>query len=509
MFTLLFSKIRDGFISILPIYFLVIILNFTPYISLSLYEVGVLTFATVLAGLGIALFNMGADLAMTPMGKLSGASLTRQGKLSILLIFVFILGFFVTLAEPNLTILGSQISNLLNPLIITIAVAFGVGLALILLVIRCVNKANLAQIFLFLYGLAFALSILVIYTGSSDFLGFIFDAGGVTTGPVTVPFMMAMGVGISSVLAKKSDKDMSFGLIGLVCIFSIIIMLFIGIFIEYHGDFVLDKSLYVVATNFWLALGENLLSSFQSVLLSLVLIALFFIVINFLFIKLPKKKLESLGIGILYSLFGLTFFLCAVNLAYMPIAYQIGQSLADNLWVLYVFGFVIGVVSVFAEPAVHVLNRQVNEITGGVIKEKTMLFGLMLGVGVSIVLAVLRIHYDFPIMYILIPALMLALLMSFFIPKIYVAVAFDSGGVAAGALTSGFVLPFTIGACVGMGYLDSETLKLGFGVVALVSITPVIVIELIGLQALIRDRIKMKRQVEKMIQADDEVIIKF
>lgn len=154
MFTLLFSKIRDGFISILPIYFLVIILNFTPYISLSLYEVGVLTFATVLAGLGIALFNMGADLAMTPMGKLSGASLTRQGKIGILLIFVFILGFFVTLAEPNLTILGSQISNLLNPMIITIAVAFGVGLALILLVIRCVNKANLAQIFFILIWLS-------------------------------------------------------------------------------------------------------------------------------------------------------------------------------------------------------------------------------------------------------------------------------------------------------------------------------------------------------------------
>ena len=192
MKNILLLKLKDGFISILPIYLIIIILNFTPLLNISSYEIGVLSFATILAGIGIALFNMGSDLAMTPMGKLSGANLTKQGKLITLLIFVFVLGFFVTLAEPNLSILGQQIANLLNPLIIIVAVAFGVGLALVLLVIRSIHKIDLSKILLFLYGLAFALTTLVIYTGSSDFLGFIFDAGGVTTGPVTVPFMMAI-----------------------------------------------------------------------------------------------------------------------------------------------------------------------------------------------------------------------------------------------------------------------------------------------------------------------------
>lgn len=509
MYNLLLVKIRDGFISIIPIYLIIIILNFTPYINMSLYDIGVLSFATVIAGIGIAFFNMGSDLAMTPMGRLSGATLTKQGNIWLLLIFVFALGFFVTLAEPNLAILGQQIAALLNPIVITIAVAFGVGLALVLLVIRQIHKTSLAQIFLFLYGLAFALATLVIYTGSSDFLGFIYDSGGVTTGPVTVPFMMAICIGISSVLAKKADKDMSFGLIGLVSIMSIIVMLVLGIFINYDGNFSLDKSLYVIDPDFLHAFFTNLWSSIKSVFLSVALIYIFFLIINFIFIKLSKKRLLSISIGVIYSFIGLSLFLTAVNMAYMPIAYIIGGDLTSHKVILYIFSFIIGAVSVFAEPAVHVLIKQVNEITEGIIKRRTMLIGLIIGVGISIILAILRIIYDFDIMFILVPALMLALLMSFFIPKIYVAVAFDSGGVAAGALTSGFVLPFAIGVCKGLGYLDAETLKLGFGVVALVSITPVIVIEFIGLEALIKDKISMRRQVEKMILKSDEVIIKF
>lgn len=509
MFKLLLNKLKDGYVSIIPIYLLIIILNFTPYVSLSTYEILVLSFATFIGGLGIALFNMGTDIAMTPMGKLSGQVLTRQGKIIILLIFLFLLGFFVTLAEPNLSILSSQIKTLLSPLLITISIAFGVGLALILLIIRLINKLDLAKIFIFLYGICFALAILVIYTGTSDFLGFIYDAGGVTTGPVTVPFMMAICIGVSSVIAKKSDKDMSFGLIGIVCVMTIIVMLILGIFISYNGDFILDKSLYVIDTNFGSLFLTTLLSSFKDVAISLVLIAIFFLVINFIFIKLPNKKLFSLGIGVIYSFFGLSIFLTAVNMAFMPVAYNIGSDLASNKWLLYVVGFLVGGVSVLAEPAVHVLVKQVNEITDGIIKKKTMLIGLIIGGCLAITLAILRINFQFPIMYILIPAVIFALTLSFFIPKIYVGIAFDSGGVAAGALTSGFILPLAIGICDGFLYSDSQILSLGFGVVALVSITPVIVIEFVGLQALISDKIKMKRQVDKMILEDDEVIVKF
>ena len=503
------SKIKDGFISILPIYLIVIILNFTPFISLETYDILIFSFATVLAGFGIALFNMGSDLAMTPMGRISGAVLTRQGKLWLLLIFIFVLGFFVTLAEPNLAILGSQLKGLLDSNVITVAVAFGVGIALILLVLRSIHKTNLAQIFLFLYGLAFGLSILVVYVGNNDFLGFIFDSGGVTTGPVTVPFMMAICIGISSVLARKADKDMSFGLIGIVSIMSIIVMLLLGMFIKYEGTFELDTLLYVIDSDFLSSFLTNLWDSFTSVLLSVALIYAFFLVINFLFIKINKTRLIKITIGVVYSLFGLTFFLTAVNLAYMPIAYSIGMDLANNKLVLYIIGFIIGAVSVIAEPAVHVLVKQVNEITDGIIKKKTMLISLIIGVGISIILAILHVVLDFDIMFILVPALVIALGLSFFIPKIYVGVTFDSGGVAAGALTSGFVLPFAIGTCAGLGYIGSDILRLGFGVVALVSITPVIVIEFIGLQSLIKDRLHVRRQVGKLVQADDEVIIKF
>ena len=504
---LLLKKIRDGFISILPIYLIIIIINFTNYLELSLIELVTFSICSILAAVGIGFFNVGADLAMTPMGKISGSGLTKQGKASILLIIAFLLGFFVTIAEPNLQVLGNQVKSLISPWVLILAIALGVGIFLVVAILRIIFRLNLAKLLLFLYFVAFSLVILVIYKGNGNLLALAMDSGGVTTGPITVPFMMAICIGISSVISRKSDKEMSFGLIGLSSIGSIIIVLGISLFINGNSsDFVIGD--YELKQNFLMVILENILTSLKDVSLSLLLISLFFIICNFLFFHLPKRKLYSLGIGVLYTLVGLVLFLGAVNAGFMPLGYKIGESLAANKTIILGFSFILGALTVVAEPAIHVLNSQVEEITGGILRKRTMLIGLMIGVGISLMLSILRIIYHFDIMYYLIPGFGICFLLTFFIPKVYTAIAFDSGGVAAGALTSGFILPLAVGATVVLQG-EGSVLTDSFGIVAMVALTPVLVIEFLGLIAIINNKRRIKKQVEKMISKKDEIIIRF
>ena len=360
---------------------------------------------------------------------------------------------------------------------------------------------------MFFYMLLFAMTSLVVINGNADFLALAFDSGGVTTGPITVPFIMALGVGIAITLGGRNVEENSFGLIAMCSIGPILAVTALGIFAK--GNITYKLPDYSIDAHLGENFGTALLSVAKEVIIAIGLISLFFFVLQVIFLKLPRRKLIQIIIGIAYTVVGLVIFLTAVNVGFMPIGYKMGTELAKNSpWIIIVFGFVLGTVVVLAEPAVHVLNKQVEEITGGTVSKSSMMIALSVGVGISIGLSMLRIVLDFSILYYLIPGYFISLGLSFFIPGLYTAIAFDSGGVASGPLTSSFILPFAVGVCCMLGG-ESKIMSNAFGVVAMVAMTPLITIQLLGFKAVMTRKVKQKIAMKRILEADDEQIINF
>ena len=499
-------KLREACISVLPVAAIVIILSFTPLVEFDGTEIATFAVAAVFLVLGIALFNLGADLAMTPMGEHVGSGLTKSKKIAVLLIVCFLMGVLITVAEPDLSVLASQVENVINDTLLIVTVGAGVGLFLLLAVLKIILRKDLSAILMFFYMVLFALCALLIESGKNDFLAMCFDSGGVTTGPITVPFIMAIGVGIATTIGGKNSNENSFGLVALCSIGPILAVIVLSM--TANGTVTPDKIIptYTVASELD-AFGSVLLATCKEVIIALALIAVFFTVLQLTVLKLPKAKIIQIAIGIAYTFAGLVIFLTAVKVGFMPIGLKLGKLMAENEWVLVVFGLVLGMVVVLAEPAIHVLNKQVEEVTGGGITKKEMLVALCIGVGLAIALSMVRIICGFSVLYYLIPGYLLSMGLSFFVPKLYTAIAFDSGGVASGPLTSGFILPLAIGACSVIA--PNGVLELAFGVVAMVAMIPLITIQALGFKAVMsakaRNRIIMKR----ILAADDEQIINF
>ena len=417
------------------------------------------------------------------------------------------MGVLITVAEPDLTVLASQVAGIINSTLLIFTVGIGVGLFLVIAILKIVFKKSLASILMFFYMAMFALSALVIINGNIGFLPMAYDSGGVTTGPITVPFIMALGVGIAATIGGKNAEENSFGLVALCSIGPILAVIILGIGANGTLDYQIPD--YAIPNNFSLVLFHTLFHTAQEVLLALGLIVAFFAVLQIAVLKLPTKKLYQMIVGIIYTFIGLVIFLTAVNVGFMPIGYKMGVELAQNSPnLLILFGFIIGMVVVLAEPAVHVLNRQVEEITAGTVKRSSMMIALSLGVGISIGLSMLRIVYDFNILYYLIPGYFLSLGLSFFVPRLYTAIAFDSGGVASGPLTSTFILPFAVGACYVLQG-EANIMADAFGIVAMVAMTPLITIQALGFQAIATRRVQQKITMRRMLNADDEQIINF
>lgn len=501
------KKIGEALTSVLPVTAIVFLLNLTPLVNFSPKELTVFLISSVLLILGIALFNLGADLAMTPMGEHIGIGLTKTKKLSLLLIVCFAMGVLITVAEPDLTVLATQVKDIINPTVLTVSVGVGVGIFLLLSVLKIVFRKQLSTLLMFFYMLLFALTSLVVINGNADFLALAFDSGGVTTGPITVPFIMALGVGIAITLGGRNVEENSFGLIAMCSIGPILAVTVLGIFAK--GNITYKLPDYSINAHLGENFGTALLSVAKEVIIAIGLISLFFFVLQVIFLKLPRRKLIQIIIGIAYTVVGLVIFLTAVNVGFMPIGYKMGTELAKNSpWIIIVFGFVLGTVVVLAEPAVHVLNKQVEEITGGTVSKSSMMIALSVGVGISIGLSMLRIVLDFSILYYLIPGYFISLGLSFFIPGLYTAIAFDSGGVASGPLTSSFILPFAVGVCCMLGG-ESKIMSNAFGVVAMVAMTPLITIQLLGFKAVMTRKVKQKIAMKRILEADDEQIINF
>ena len=507
MSSFLLKKLKESLVSVLPIVAIVFVLNLTPLISFSTSEMAVFLISAVFLILGIALFNLGADLAMTPMGEHIGSGLTKLRSLPLLLGVCFAMGILITVAEPDLTVLANQVSMIMNPKALIFTVGAGVGLLLVIAIFKIVTRISLSKLLMFFYMLLFAVTAILITSGNESLIPMGFDSGGVTTGPITVPFIMALGVGIAATIGGKDASENSFGLIALCSVGPILAVLLLGCTVSGEME-PYDLSQYLL--NFGLGhIIEVILETAKEVLIALGLIVVFFIVLQLVVLKLPRKRLIQITVGITYTFIGLVIFLSAVKIGFMPIGYKLGVEISKSKIVAIIFSLVIGMVVVLAEPAVHVLNKQVEEITEGTVSRKSMMIALSVGVGLSICLSIIRIIFDFNILFYLIPGYMISLGLSFFVPGLYTAIAFDSGGVASGPLTSSFILPFAVGICAGVtGGVDS-ILSNAFGIVAMVAMAPLITIQLLGFRSIISKKISDGIAMKKILSADDEQIINF
>ena len=501
------SKLKESLISVMPVSLLVFALSVTPWVNISKDELFVFVVGALLLVLGIGLFNLGADMAMTPMGQYIGQGLTSSKRLGVLLGVGFVMGLLITIAEPDLSVLAEQVKAVMNGPLLIGTVGLGVGLLLMMGIYKILFHEDLVSILLFLYMVLFCLLALLIDNGKGSLMALSFDSGGVTTGPITVPFIMALGVGIALTVGGRNASENSFGLIALCSVGPILAVLLLSLFSKGELNYSIpDYSMGNILSE---GTEDVFFEKAIEVCRSLGLVVVSFFVLQFLVLKLPKAKIVQILFGIGYTLIGLVLFLASVEIAFMPLGFQIGSQLsAHHPAIIIGFAFIIGNVVVLAEPAVHVLNSQVQEITGGEVSRHEMMVALSVGVGLSIGLSVLRVYLGFSVLYYLIPGYILSLGLSFYVPKIYTAIAFDSGGVASGPLTSSFILPMVIGVCSTMQG-ESAVLDFAFGVVAMVAMTPLITIQSLGFKSEMAVRRRSNLAMRRILEAGDDQIIYF
>lgn len=484
----LLEKLKESLGAVLPIIGIVLVLCFSiapiPNSVLMTFVVG-----AVLLIIGMMFFTLGAEMAMTPMGERIGTKLTNTRKISVVIVLCFILGFIITISEPDLQVLAEQVPSIPNYTLI-IAVATGVGIFLVAAVLRMLFGIPLAHMLLILYPIIFILASIV----PQDFLTVAFDSGGVTTGPMTVPFIMALGIGFSAVRSDKHAENDSFGLVALCSVGPILAVLLLGLL--YHpGESGYEQTMIVKTDNsveMWQLFQEGLPYYMKEMLISLLPIILFFFFFQIVSLHLHKKTLVKIIIGIIYTYIGLVLFLTGVNVGFMPAGNYLGQVIAglSYPWIIVPIGMLIGYFIVKAEPAVYVLTEQVEELTSGAISAKAMGMSLSIGVAFSLGLAMVRVLTGISILWFLLPGYAVALGLTFFVPKIFTAIAFDSGGVASGPMTATFLLPFSMGACEALG---GNVVTDAFGVVAMVAMTPLITIQILGLIYRIQEQMKEKQ----------------
>ncbi len=492
------GKLMESVTAVLPITLIVLALG----IILVPMDVG--TMSVFLAGallliLGMALFQMGSEMAMTPLGEGIGATMSHTHHVWIVIILGFLMGFIITVSEPDLQVLANQVPDIPDRILI-LTVAVGVGMFLALAIVRILFQVSLAKLLTLFYVIVIGLSFFV----ADDFVAVAFDSGGVTTGPMTVPFIMALGVGLASVRSDRNASNDSFGLVALSSIGPILAVLVLGLFFKPEGAvYELAAVSEVVTTRDVVTVFlVDLPHYFSEVALSLLPVFAVFLVFQLVTRRYKRIQALRVTIGFFYTYAGLVLFLCGVNVGFAPVGAYIGSAIAGAglwRWLLIPIGMLIGYCIVRAEPAIQVLNKQVDVVTNGAVPASLMNMCLSIGVSIAVGLAMLRVLTGIPIHWIIIPGYIMALVLSFFVPKIFVGIAFDSGGVASGPMTTTFLLPLSIGACMAVG---GNVMKDAFGVVALVALTPLIAVQLMGLHA----RLKAGKAAAAVPAMSDEII---
>ena len=505
------SKLKETAISVLPVMAIVLFLGFT-FVPLDKYLLARFVLGGLLLIIGLTIFLLGVDLGIQPMGQRCGAELTKKRSLVLLLLVAFVIGFIVTAAEPDIQVFGDQVRGVfpfVSKIAITFVIAAGVGLFIMLGLLRTVLNLSIKWTFFLAYLLLFAIS----FFTPDSFIGIAFDSGGATTGPMTVPFIMALGLGVSSV---RDDNDNSFGLTGVCSIGPVMAVLIYAILIRSQmfstgSTTVLSEAstLMVVEalettttaaqTGFiskvFSPFGQIAGHVFREALISIAPLFALFIIFQILLLKMTKRQVIRIIIGFIYAFIGLTIFLIGVSGGFSQAGAELGQKLGQfavthgGAWYLLLIGtgLLLGAIIVCAEPAVWVLSEQVEQVSGCTIKRKVLLFFLSVGTAIAIGLSMWRAVAGFNLKYILIPGYAIAMLLMIFCPSLFSGIAFDSGGVASGPLTSTFVLSFTLGAAAsGKGGNDS------FGVIALVAMMPLLAIQIMGIIFKLKQKRAMK-----------------
>ena len=470
------EKLQESLAAVLPILAIVLILSFT-IAPLPTSVLMAFLFGAVLLVVGMMFFSLGAELAMSPMGERVGACITKTRRVGIMLTLGFLLGFLITISEPDLQVLANQVQAVPN-MVLIVTVAVGVGLFLCFAMLRTLLSVPLNTMLVGFYIVVFVLAMFV----PKDFLAVAFDSGGVTTGPMTVPFIMAMGVGVSAIRSDKHSANDSFGLVALCSIGPILAVLILSLIFRPDGGSYTAVVIPEIGDSaaLWQLFFVAFPTYFKEIAVSLLPIAAFFAVFDLVSLHLERKQLIRIGVGLAYTYLGLVIFLTGVNVGFMPAGNYLGSVIAGLScnWIIIPIGMLIGYFIVMAEPAVYVLMRQVEELTDGAIPGSAMKHSLSIGVAVSVGLAMIRVLTGISIFYLLVPGYAVAIVLSFFVPKLFTAIAFDSGGVASGPMATTFLLPFAMGACSAVG---GNIVTDAFGVVAMVAMTPLITIQGLGL----------------------------
>ena len=486
--------------SVLPIFAIVLVLS----ISLVPMYPGILVmflFGTIMLIVGMSLFTIGSAISKEPIGEGIGSQLSKSKKILLPVLICFALGIIITVAEPDLQVLAEQVPSIPN-FVLILCVALGVGAFLSLAMIRAKKGIALNKLLLIFYGVAAVLSFFV----PENFIPTAFDSGGVTTGPITVPFIMALGIGMASLNAKKGSQENSFGLVSLCSIGPILSVLILSICFqpkpETHETVV---PMAETTADAFRAFVTDFPKYINEVMIAFIPIIAMLIIFQLVFRRFRKQQMLKISIGFIYTFMGLVLFLTGANVGFMPAGRLIGAEIAasDVRYVLIPIGMIMGYFVVSAEPAVHSLKKQVEEVTNGAISQKAIGLALSLGVAVSVGIAMLRVLTGIPIYPFLIVGYIIALTITFFVPRIYTGIAFDSGGVASGPMTTTFMLPFAIGACEAIG---GNVMTDAFGIVAMVAMTPLIAIQVLGLHSKIRQKQLHKKIKSELLLVDDDMI---
>ena len=471
------KNLKDSTISVAP-FFAVILVLYLIFLPFNAWMLATIILVTLLMIFGMSFFNAGVDMSTLKMGEHVGAHLSKSRKFSLMLILSFLMGFVVTIAEPDLMVMAEQVTGISSKWIILITVSAGTGIYLLLSTIKTIFRLSLKKILIVTYLLACFLAVFV----PANFPPMSFDSIGVTTGAVSVPFIMSFGLGISAV-RNSNDNDDGFGLIAMASIGPVIAMLILGFFVKIEGTGAASETVKLIANSSEMGsiILQNALSYLKEVFIVIIPIFAFFLIYNFVYLKLPKRTLLKMFFGLLYTYIGLVLFLVGVSSGYLTTANALGFEIvkSGHKWWLILIALVIGFSLVFAEPAVHVLVRQVEEVSQGIIRKKAMLVAISIGVSVAMLLCILRALFAINFLYIVVPLILIMVTLSIFCPNLFIGIAYDSGGAAAGSLSASFVLPFVVGVCSAIGV---DGMQFAFGTIATISILPVITIQIMGIK---------------------------
>lgn len=475
------QKLREVVSAVLPVTVIVLILNFTiAPIGKELMGRFILGVIFIIFGLGIFLF--GADLAITPIGHHMGDAITRKKNLVLLILSGVILGFFINIAEPDLMVLAKQVNSVTAGVLgqweLLIVVSIGIGIMVAIGLLRIIFKISINKLLTILYGIIF----LLVLVAPNSFMGIAFDSGGATTGSMTVPFILALGLGVASTQGGIQNEEDSFGLVGIAStgpMLAVLSMAILSGIESLSGS--LPKSSFAEVGLISPFLHEIIKVSAE-VIIAMIPITVLFLIFQITLIKLPKRQVHKIMKGLIYTLIGFVLFLTGVNAGFMEAGTAIGHAVASfgNNWMVILTGFVLGFTVIFAEPAVYVLNEQIETVTSGHIKRKSILYSLSIGVALAVSLSMVRILVPgMQLWHLLVPGYAIAIILAQFAPKLFVGIAFDSGGVASGPMTATFILAFAQG--VADATPGADVLLDGFGVIAMVALTPLIALQILGL----------------------------